>query len=31
MCTDLTITNTMFSIQFEAWKEGTFSKLNTNA
>lgn len=32
MCTDLTITNTtMFSIQFEAWKEGTFSKLDTNA
>lgn len=29
--TDLNITNTtMLGIQFEAWKEGTFSKLDTN-
>lgn len=31
VCTDLNITNTtMLGIQFEAWKEGTFSKLDTN-
>lgn len=31
MCTDLNITNiTVLSIQFEAWKAGTFSKLDTN-